>query len=160
MFCNNGVFKIFAKFSGNIRVFLISNTFISNPRLKLAKNQAKANHRRKAELSLFANYWLSSSMLSSKSNRHSKQRTKISGLFNWGYIINKKNETENKKWITDTTEMDLGLSGCTFEIRQGGLKLTPKFWLLKKIKLTQNLKSVSINLTLTPKQIFRFLIRL
>ena len=61
-------------------------------------------------------------MLSSKKNRYSKQRTKISGLFNWGYIINNKNETENKKSITDTTEMDLGLLGCTFEMRQGGLE--------------------------------------
>ena len=49
--------------------FFISNTFISNTRLKLAKNQANAKQQLEAELLLFENYSHSSSMLSSKNNR-------------------------------------------------------------------------------------------
>ena len=49
--------------------FYISNTFKSNIRLKLAKNQAKAKQHPEAELLLFENYWLSSPTLSSKNNR-------------------------------------------------------------------------------------------
>ena len=55
----------------------ISSTFISNARLKLAKNQAKAKQHPEAELLLFENYSLSSSTLSSKYNRgYSKKCTK------------------------------------------------------------------------------------
>ena len=43
--------------------------FISNTRLKVAKNQAKAKQYPEAELLLFENYWLASSMLSSQNNR-------------------------------------------------------------------------------------------
>ena len=43
--------------------------FISNTRLKLAKNQANAKQHRQAELLLFENYSHSSSPLSSKNNR-------------------------------------------------------------------------------------------
>ena len=50
-------------------LFYISNTFISNARLKLAKNLAKAKQHSEAELLLLENYSLSSSMLSSKHNR-------------------------------------------------------------------------------------------
>ena len=46
--------------------FYISNTFKSNARLKLAKNQAKAT---KGKLLLFENYSYSSSMLLAKNNR-------------------------------------------------------------------------------------------
>ena len=49
--------------------FFISNTFISNARLKLGKNQAKAKQHPEAELLLFENYSLSSPTLSSKNNR-------------------------------------------------------------------------------------------
>ena len=42
--------------------FLISNTFISNARLKLTNNQAKAKQHPEAELLLFENYSLSSFM--------------------------------------------------------------------------------------------------
>ena len=44
----------------------LSNTFISNARLKLANNQANAKQHPLAELLLFENYSLSSSTLSSK----------------------------------------------------------------------------------------------
>ena len=44
-----------------IHAFFISNTFISNARLKLVKNQAKAKQHSAAELLPFENYSLSSS---------------------------------------------------------------------------------------------------
>ena len=50
------------------RRFFISNTFISNARLKLAKNQASAKQYAEAELLLFENYSLSSPTLSYKNN--------------------------------------------------------------------------------------------
>ena len=58
-------------------LFIISNTFISNARLKLAKNQAKPKQHTEAELLLFENYSLSSSALSYKNNRrYSKKGAK------------------------------------------------------------------------------------
>ena len=60
----------------HILVF-ISITFITNARLKLAKNQANAKQRLEAELLLFENHSNSSSMLSSKNNRtYSKNKEK------------------------------------------------------------------------------------
>ena len=60
-----------------IHAFYISNAFITDTRLKLAKNQANANPHPEAELLLFENYSLSSFMLSSKTNmRYSKKRAK------------------------------------------------------------------------------------
>ena len=50
-------------------LFSISNTFITNTRVKLAKNQAKAKQQREAKLLLSENYVLSSSTLSSKDIR-------------------------------------------------------------------------------------------
>ena len=52
-----------------LHAFFISNTFISNARLKLAKHQAKAKQHPEAELLIFENYSLLSSTLSSKNNR-------------------------------------------------------------------------------------------
>ena len=52
-----------------IRLFFISNIFISNGRLKLAKNQANAKQQPEAELLLFRNYSYSLSTLSSKNNK-------------------------------------------------------------------------------------------
>ena len=52
-----------------VHAFFISNTFISNAWLKLAKNQAKAKQHPEAELLLFENKSHSSSKLSSKNNR-------------------------------------------------------------------------------------------
>ena len=60
-------------------LFFITNNFINNAKLKLAKNQAKAKQHPEAKLSLFENYSLLSSMLSSKnSSRYSKNYTKTS----------------------------------------------------------------------------------
>ena len=50
--------------------FYISKIFISNARLKLAKNQADAKQHSEAELWLFENYSHSSSTLSSKKREH------------------------------------------------------------------------------------------
>ena len=58
--------------------FFICNTFTSNTRLKLVKNQAKAKQHPEAKLLLFENYSLSSSMLSSKNNM--RQKTGVSVL--------------------------------------------------------------------------------
>ena len=62
----------------------MSNTFISNSRLKLVKNQANAE----AELSLFENHSHPSSTLSSKNNRtYSKKisrKTNVSVLMRLG----------------------------------------------------------------------------
>ena len=52
----------------NIGAFFISNTFISNAKLKLAKNQANAKQHPETELLLFENYSHSSSTFSSKNN--------------------------------------------------------------------------------------------
>ena len=57
--------------------FFISITFISNTRLKLAKNQASAKQHPDAELLLFENYSHSSPTLSSKNNmRYSENISK------------------------------------------------------------------------------------
>ena len=52
-----------------MHAFLIRNTFISNARVKLAKNQANARQHTWAEILLFENYSLSSSKLSYKNDR-------------------------------------------------------------------------------------------
>ena len=53
----------------NYTILFISNTFLSNTSLKLAKNQAKDKQKHETELLLFENYTLSSPMLSSKINK-------------------------------------------------------------------------------------------
>ena len=55
----------------------LSYTFISNARLKLAKNQANAKQHPEAELLKLKNYSHSSSTLSTKDNRtYSKKKQK------------------------------------------------------------------------------------
>ena len=51
------------KRNGNTPVFYKQHIFLSNARLKFAKNQAKPKHHLEAELLLFENYTLSSSTL-------------------------------------------------------------------------------------------------
>ena len=53
----------------NFTLFFISNAFLSNTNLKLAKNQANARQHPEAELLLFETYAHSSSTLSSKNNK-------------------------------------------------------------------------------------------
>ena len=58
-------------------LFFKSNSFVSNARLKLAKNQVKAKRQPEAELFVFENYSFSSSTLSyENSKKHSKKCTK------------------------------------------------------------------------------------
>ena len=52
-----------------VHVFIINNTFISNARLNLTKNQANAKQHTKAELFPSENYQHSSSTLLSKNNK-------------------------------------------------------------------------------------------
>ena len=71
---NEILFLILADIYLNTRYFFVSNTFISNARLKLAKNQANAKQHPEAELLLFEDDSHSSAPLSLKSNRtHSKK---------------------------------------------------------------------------------------
>ena len=87
----------------NYTILFISNTFLSNTSLKLAKNQAKDKQKHEAELLLFENYTLSSPMLSSKINKRysvNVQKTRLC-LFQWDHVINhNENKAENEKWIT------------------------------------------------------------
>ena len=80
--------------------FFISNIFVSNARLKLAKNQANAKQHLEAELWLFENYSHSSSTLSSKNSRtysKNKQKNKCVCI----HMINHtENEDEKEKQIT------------------------------------------------------------
>ena len=63
------VYKLIWKiYSQALHAFLMINTLISNTRLKLSKNQAVANQHPGAELLLFEDYQLPSSILSSKNN--------------------------------------------------------------------------------------------
>ena len=60
-----------------LQASFISNTFIRNIRLKLAKYKANAKQHPEAELLLFENYSHSPSTLSSKTNMlHSKKGAK------------------------------------------------------------------------------------
>ena len=52
-----------------LHAFFISNTFISNARLKLTKNQANVKQHSEPEVSLFENYSHSLSKLSSRNTR-------------------------------------------------------------------------------------------
>ena len=71
-----------------LHAFFVSNTFISNARLKLAKNQANIKQHPKVELWLFENYSHSSSTLSSKNNSTYSKK------------YSKENENENEKYST------------------------------------------------------------
>ena len=70
-----------------IYTLFLSNTFISNSSLKLAKNQAKAKQHPKAELSLFKNYLLFIHVINQQVR-----------LLYWRYMINDtENDAVNKK---------------------------------------------------------------
>ena len=56
--------------------FFISNTFISNVRLKLAKNEANVKQHLEAELLLFENYSDSSSTLPKNNRTYPKNMQK------------------------------------------------------------------------------------
>ena len=86
--------------------FFISNTFISNARLKLTKNRANAKQYPKAELWLFENYSHSSSTLSSKNNRtysKNKQKNKCVCIHEIMRLIIMKMKMKKKIDHIDTT---------------------------------------------------------
>ena len=67
--------------------FFIISTFISNAKLKLAKNQAKAKQLPKVELLLNENYSRSSSTLLSKNNRTYSKKCPKSKCLNFNGVI-------------------------------------------------------------------------
>ena len=77
--------------------FFISNTFISNARLKLAKNQAKVNQQPEDELLLLEHFFIHVTIQKLKDiflKMYKKQVT----LFKCGYMINdNENEAEIEK---------------------------------------------------------------
>ena len=86
--------------------------FISNARLKFAKNQAKAKEHPQAELLLFDNYSLSPSRLSSKNNRrYSEKYTKNKCVcFNdviWLMKTKTRLKIKNRSQIYDIIDLDL-----------------------------------------------------
>ena len=71
-------------------LYFISNTFIIDARLRLAKNQQNKEHP-EAELLLFENYLLSLSKLLSKDNRrYSKKYTKNKCVFLMSLLMTTK----------------------------------------------------------------------
>ena len=87
---------------------LISNTFISNVKLKLAKNQANGTQNSEAELLLFENYSYSSSMLSSRKKMRQFAKKKVKLIImkfkmkmknrSHRYNINKSGSTHGHKY--------------------------------------------------------------
>ena len=100
-------------------IFSISNFSIGNNRLKLAKNQEKAKQHPEAELLLYENYSVSSSVLLSETNiRYSKKCTKTSAsCFNeiiWLIIMKLRLKMKNRshKYSTNRTRSRHGQK-CT-----------------------------------------------
>ena len=69
LFKNSRIFVNPSFYKSYTRFFYITDTFVSNIRLKLAKNQAKAKQHTEAKILLFESFSLSLSMLSSKNDR-------------------------------------------------------------------------------------------
>ena len=89
--------KFLLKSSGTvIHAFFISNTFISNARLKLAKNQANAKQHPETDLLLFENYLRSLSMLPSKNkSTYSKNEAKQQVcMYSWDLRLIMKNNNK------------------------------------------------------------------
>ena len=72
--CNTCMHYIYTLYTLYIHACFISINFISNVRLKLAKNQTKSKEHPEAELLLFENYLLSLSTLSSKNKWRYSQK--------------------------------------------------------------------------------------
>ena len=98
-------------------LFFISNTFINNFKLKLAKNQAKAKQHPEAELLLFENYSLLSSKLSSKnSRRYSKKYTKTSASVLMRLLMTMKMRLKMKNRSHNGPRPTHGLKYTKYEI--------------------------------------------
>ena len=93
------VWKIWSSALNQLHAFFVSNTSISNDRLKLAKSQGIAKKHPEVGLLLFENYSHSSSMLLFKNNRTCfKKYTKEQVcLFSWNLINQNENGDENYK---------------------------------------------------------------
>ena len=79
-----------------LHAFFISNTFISNTRLKLAKNQVNGKQHSEAKLFLFEIYSHSSFTLSSEDNRTYSKKQKNKGCFHEIMRLINHNETKIK----------------------------------------------------------------
>ena len=94
------------------RFFYISNTFISNARLELAKIMQKPNNTLRLNFRYLKITPFSSTLSSKNNRRHTKKCTKKQmRIFRWCCMINNnENEVENKKINRkDMTQIELGL---------------------------------------------------
>ena len=86
--------------------FFMSNTFISNARLKLTKNQARANQHPEAEPLQFQDYSLYSSTLKSKNNwcyfkKSAKHKCVCFNKMNWLVLTKIKLKLKNRSYTYD-----------------------------------------------------------
>ena len=113
--------KPFRKYWKNayIHAFFISNTFISNARLKMAKNQAKAKQHLESKLLLFEIIRFLHSFYHPKIIDILRKCTKSNCVcFNEVIWLMAINEAEKeKKGHINTTPIDLGLSKIFFMIK-------------------------------------------
>ena len=101
-----------AVFKIDTHAFFISNTFISNNRLKLAKNQANAKQHPETEFLLFENYSRSlytSSFRNNGINSKNKPKNKCACIHEILRLILMKMMKKMKKGHIDTTYIDLVL---------------------------------------------------
>ena len=91
--------------------YFISNIFISNASLNMAKNQAKSMQHPDAELLIFQNYSLFSPMLSSKNSRYSKKGTKNNYVYlnKVIWLTTMRRKLKIKIDRTDTAQIYLGI---------------------------------------------------
>ena len=104
-------------------VFYIRNTFISNTRLKLAKNQANTKRQPEAELLLLENYLYSSLTLSSKNNRtysKNKQNNKCACIHEIIRldIMKMKKKMKNRSHRYDIKYLDLDMDRNIVNIKR------------------------------------------
>ena len=127
-------------------LFCISNSFISNARLKLAKNQANAKQHHEAELLQFENYSHSSSTLLSKNNMaYSKnnQKNKCVSFHNIMWLIIMRMKMKKKilshRYGMDKPRSKQGHKYCKFK------KCLNMMWL---ICIEQHLSNIWSNISL------------
>ena len=90
--------KAFLQYASQ-HVFFISNTFKSNTRLRLTKNQANAKHHPEAELLTSENHWHSSTTLSSNNNKQKNKHVCIHEIMQLAIMKMKtKMKTDSPKY--------------------------------------------------------------
>ena len=87
-------------------LFFLSNTFISNARLALAKNQAKQHPE--DEILLFENHSLSSSMLSSKIDSRYSKKCRKNQVCQWQW----KQARHGHKYTQDKMCLSIVIAIC------------------------------------------------